>query len=83
MSADIPDQISLSILAAAAAIQQEGKLVGRNSILRYMERYNQPVSEYRIRKILQQLEKNNYLEKEAGYGMKVTDQGKIVLMNQK
>ena len=83
VSADIPDQISLSILAAAAAIQQEGKLVGRNSILRYMERYNQPVSEYRIRKILQQLEKNNYLEKEAGYGMKVTDQGKIVLMNQK
>lgn len=80
----LPDRISMAVLIAAAELQQDGKLVGRSSIMKHLQGYEdqevKSVSEYRVRKCLDKLQKEGYLVKEGGYGLKMSDKAEGVLI---
>ena len=74
----------MAVLIAAAELQQDGKLVGRSNIMKHLRGHeNQDVknvSEYRVRKCLDQLQKEGYLIREGGYGFKMSDKAEGVLI---
>lgn len=80
----LPDRISMAVLIAAAELQQDGKLVGRSNIMKHLRGHEDQdvknVSEYRVRKCLDQLQKEGYLIREGGYGLKMSDKAAGVLI---
>lgn len=80
----LPDRISMAVLIAAAELQQDGKLVGRSNIMKHLQGHEdqevKSVSEYRVRKCLDKLQKEGYLVKEGGYGLKMSDKAEGVLI---
>ena len=80
----LPDRISMAVLIAAAELRQDGKLVGRSNIMKHLRGHEDQdvknVSEYRVRKCLDQLQKEGYLIREGGYGLKMSDKAEGVLI---
>mgnify|MGYP001777541474 CR=1 FL=1 len=74
----------MAVLIAAAELQQDGKLVGRSNIMKHLRGHEDQdvknVSEYRVRKCLDQLQKEGYLIREGGYGLKMSDKATGVLI---
>ena len=74
----------MAVLIAAAELQQDGKLVGRSNIMKHLRGHEDQdiknVSEYRVRKCLDQLQKEGYLISEGGYGLKMSDKAEGVLI---